>query len=84
MKLEKTKAKSIKGKLKTVSSNLGKVSAHAIKTLDRLEKGEITLNQAKVAQRLIADSIRAELGKAMVDNQILTLDEVKTITIEPS
>lgn len=82
MKLQRTKAKTTKGKLETVSTNLGKVSAHAIKTLDRLENGEITLNQAKVAQRLIADSIRAELGKAMVDSQILTLDQPKIITLK--
>lgn len=82
MKLKKTKATTAKGKLETVSSNLGKVSAHAIKTLDRLEKGEITLNQAKVAQRLIADSIRAELGKAMVDSQIITLDQPRTIALK--
>jgi hypothetical protein len=82
MKLSKDKSSKIEGKLKTASKNLKKISAHAVKTLDRLEKKEITLNQAKVAQRLIADAIRAELGAAMLDNQVLTLNECKVITIE--
>ena len=79
MKLLKNQSSQIKNKLDTSSKNLKKIAEHAVNTLDRLEKKEITVNQAKIAQRLIADAIRAELGAAMLDNQVLTLEE-KLIT----
>lgn len=72
MKLIKNDAKTLEDKLTTSAKNLKKVSAHAIKILDQLENKEISVNQARIAQRLIADSIRAELGAAMLDNQLLT------------
>ena len=81
MKLLKNQSSQIKNKLDTSSTNLKKIAEHAVNTLDRLEKKEITVNQAKIAQRLIADAIRAELGAAMLDNQVLTLEEESALVI---
>ena len=81
MKLLKNQSNQIKNKLDTSSKNLKKIAEHAVNTLDRLEKKEITVNQAKIAQRLIADAIRAELGAAMLDNQVLTLEEESALVI---
>ena len=81
MKLNKNQSDQIKDKFNTSSKNLKKIAEHAVNTLDRLEKKEITINQAKIAQRLIADAIRAELGAAMLDNQVLTLEEESALVI---
>jgi hypothetical protein len=77
MKLKKTNSDKIEKKLKTVSKNLKTVSNHAILVLDALENKRISLDQARVAQRLIADTIRAEISAAMIDNQIMNLKENK-------